>query len=121
MSNLLNKQYLQSYFVASRLANLPSGGLILRLQKALSPEDFVKAVDYISEFVVQSMLSVLPQEILNKLDELASDDKKEEFNNSLTTILAINDEAYKASDNGLRFSCNVIAGNKNINLNSEEI
>lgn len=116
MSAQTQQQLIKAFAISDSLEKLPSGKYLIYLKENLSPEDFVKSMEYISDFTLKAFLSVLSTQELEKLNQIASEGKDEELTNTVASIIAIDEKSRQASDNGLKFAVESIAQAKNINL-----
>lgn len=110
------QKLLSAYQTAIDLESFPSGKYVSILKMKLGPDEFVTAMDYIADFSLKSLYSVLPEDVKEKIDELATADRNDDVGTVINTAIVVNDDVAQAADNGLVFACKVVANANNIKL-----
>jgi len=112
-----NKQKLLSaYQTAINLESFPSGKYVSILKMKLGPDEFVTAMDYIADFSMQAMYSIIPDDVKIRFDELLQEGRDEDVQNLISILVASNDDIAQALDNGLVFASKVVAKSNNLKL-----
>jgi hypothetical protein len=110
------KQVLEALAIAQSLEKLPSGNIIGILKNKLDATKFVDGITYISEFVLKSILSVCPEEVVEQIDNFNINGQTEELSNLLSVLIAAKKEVAQAADNGLNFAGRVVARLNSVSL-----
>jgi|694.fasta_scaffold61910_4 hypothetical protein len=114
-----NKQtVLNAYILSENLEKFPSGQLISILKQNLEAAEFVKAMNFISEFVLQTILKACNTETLKEINRLGELKDEQPLLQFLQNLIVLDDKVAIAGDNALVFACKTVARSNKINLDN---
>ena len=114
-----NKQtVLNAYILSENLEKFESGQLISILKQNLEAAEFVKAMNFISEFVLQTILKACNTETLKEINRLGELEDNQPLLQFLQNLIVLDDKVAAAGDNALVFACKTVARSNKINLDN---
>lgn len=108
------QELFKALMLADTLEQLPSGRIISILKAKLEPEDLLQGVNFINEKIWEVFLKNCPEPVLEKMDQLLTDNKTEEYQQLISSFIIFDstvDAGVDLPDGKVRTNISTIVNN----------